>query len=126
MNNLAMFGGNSSHEDEVGRHGISCCTKFKASMARNGLVGAIGVSGGGISYGVGGTMAEATKDRMSFGKGGTVGISIFSPKSPPHIMQISELVNDMLSIITQIHDNNTLESVKRWLYFSVRDQFIGT
>ena len=69
-------------------------------MAGTGSVGAIGVSGGGISFRVGGTMTEATKDRMSFRKGGNMGSPYFFPKSHPHIMWISELVNDMLGIIT--------------------------
>ena len=65
MNNLAMFGKELSHEVEVGRHGISCCTKSKASMARTKSVKEIGASRGGIYSRVGGTMTEATKDRMS-------------------------------------------------------------
>ena len=65
MNKPTRVGRKSSHEDEVGRHGISCYTEFEASEARTGLVESILVSGGVISSGVGGTMTEATKDRMS-------------------------------------------------------------
>ena len=77
MNNLAMSGRKSSHEAEVGRHEIFCYTESEASMTGTGSVGATGLSGGGISSGVGGTMTEATKDRMSSGKGGTVGSPYF-------------------------------------------------
>ena len=65
-----MFGRKSSHEAEVKRHGISCCTESEASMAETRSVGATGVSGGGISSRVGGPMTEATKDKMSSAKGG--------------------------------------------------------
>ena len=57
MNNPALSGRNSSHESKIGRHGISYCTESWASEARTGLVESTGVSGGGISSGVEGTIA---------------------------------------------------------------------
>ena len=70
-----MYGRKSSHEDEIGRHGISCYTESKASMARTRLVGAIGARGV-ISSGVEETIAGVSGCRMSSGNGGTL------PKEP--------------------------------------------
>ena len=61
MTSLAMSGRNSSHEAEVGRHGVSYCTKSKTSMDRTRSITTIGASGGVISSRVEGTIAEGLK-----------------------------------------------------------------
>ena len=68
-----MFGRKSSHEAEVGSHGISYCIEIVAFVARIGLVEAIGASGCVVSLGVEGTIIGVTRGRISFWKGGIVG-----------------------------------------------------
>ena len=80
-----MSGRKSSHEVEVGRHGIFCYTKSEASLDRIGSVGATGVLGAGISYGVGGTITKFAKDIMSPRKGGIFG----SPYASQRAIQTS-------------------------------------
>ena len=68
-NNTAMSGRKSSHEAEIGRHGISCYTKSRASMAGIGSVEATGASRGRISSGLEHTITRVTGGRISFGNG---------------------------------------------------------
>ena len=68
-----MFERKSSHEAKIGRHGVSCYTESGASMARTGSVEAIGALGGMISTRVLGTTIGVTGGRMCFGNGGTHG-----------------------------------------------------
>ena len=70
-NNTAIYGRKSSHEAEIGRHGISCCTELGAFVARTGFVVAIGASEGMISYRIIDTITRVTGGRISSRNGGT-------------------------------------------------------
>ena len=81
MNNSTMSKRKSSHKVEVGKHDKSYCTDSKASMARTRSVLSIGVSGGEISSGVGGTITGVNGDRMSSRNGGTHASSYASQRA---------------------------------------------
>ena len=72
-----MSGRNSSHEAKVGRHGKSCYTKSRASMARTGSVVATGVLRGVISSGEDATIARG---KISFRNGGMCGSPYISQR----------------------------------------------
>ena len=72
-NNSAMYERNSSHEAEIGRDGVSYCTQSGASVAKTRLVEAIGAFEGGISIKVEANIIGVFGGRISFGNGGTIG-----------------------------------------------------
>ena len=64
---------NSSHEVEIGRHGVYFCTESGASVAGTRSVEEKGASGGMISTRVVGNTTGVTRGRISSGNGGTHG-----------------------------------------------------
>ena len=71
MKRIVISGRKSFHEAEVGRHGVSYCTKLEASMDGTRLVVAIGPLGCVISSGVVSIITRVNGGRMSSRNEGT-------------------------------------------------------